>query len=101
MEQIRAMLVDDPDDVFLNYALALELDKAGQHEESLELFRRLTGSEAPYVPACFMAAQMLNRLGRNEEATRFLEDGILIARKQGNAHAVAEMTEFLEMLCDD
>ncbi len=98
LEQIREMLGDDPDDVFLNYALALELDKNGDHEQSLELFRNLTAGDAPYVPAFFMAAQMLNRLGRIAEAREFLESGIGEARNQGHDHATAEMTEYLEML---
>lgn len=101
LEQIREMLAEEPDDVFLNYALALELDKAGDHDASLELFQNLANARTPYVPAFFMAAQMLNRLGRNDEAKKWLTDGIQIAKEQGNSHAAGEMSEFLEMICDD
>ena len=101
LEQIREMLADEPDDVFLNYALALELDKAGDHDASLDMFQKLAGSDSPYVPAYFMAAQMLNRLERVDEARKWLRDGIPIAKEQGNSHAAAEMSEFLEMISDD
>ncbi len=100
LEQIRKMLADEPDDIFLNYALALELDKGGDHDSSLELFEKLTRANTPYVPAFFMAAQMLNRLGKVEEAKKFLTDGIPVAREQGNSHAAGEMSEFLEMIND-
>jgi len=93
------MLNEDPQDPFLNYALAMELDKAERHEESLALFRQLTEEhEPPYVPAFFMAGQMLARLDRIPEAKEFLHAGILQAQNQGDAHAAGEMTEFMEML---
>ena len=56
-EKIEQMLVDDPTDTFLRYSLAMELDKEGEHESSLEKFRELSADEPPYIPAFFMAAQ--------------------------------------------
>ena len=100
IDQIRAMLADDPEDVFLNYALALELDKARQHDDSLQLFQQLMDGEPPYVPAFFMAAQMLTRLDRTEEARTILKSGIQQANEQGEQHAAAEMTEFLAVIED-
>ena len=98
LEQLTEMLETEPDDAFLNYALALELDKADRHAESLALFEKLVAFDPPYVPAFFMAGQMLSRLDRNAEATSFLTRGIAEARKQGNGHAAGEMTEFLAMI---
>ncbi len=100
LDKLRNMLADEPDDVFLNYALALELDKSEQYDESLDLFNRLTRRNPPYVPAFFMAAQMLNRLDRSDEARQFLQRGVQEATAQGNDHAAAEMREFLDMLGD-
>jgi hypothetical protein len=97
-EKIEAMLADEPDDVFLRYSLAMELDKEGDHEASLARLAELTRGEFPYVPAFFMAAQQLARLDRADEARAFLRDGIEAARRQGNAHAAGEMSEFLASL---
>lgn len=99
-EKIEAMLKEQPGDTFLNYALALELDKEGQHDESLDLFNELMAGSPPYVPAFFMAGQMLARLERNDEARSIVERGIGEAKKQGDLHAAGEMTGFLEMLAD-
>ena len=101
LEQLREMLGSEPEDAFLNYALALELDKHEQHEESLGLFRKLIKFQPPYVPAFFMAGQMLSRLDRNEEAKQFLAEGIAQAQTQGNLHAAGEMTEFLAMISEE
>jgi tetratricopeptide (TPR) repeat protein len=101
LDQLNEMLVSEPDDKFLNYALAMELDKAGRHDESLARFNKVIGGPHPYVPAFFMAAQMLNRLGRFDEARDFLKRGIPEANRQGNAHAAGEMSEYLEMIGED
>ena len=101
LEQLTEMLSQEPDDAFLNYALALELDKAERHHESQELFEKLIKFDPPYVPAFFMAGQMLSRLDKKGEAKTFLIEGIAEAKKQGNMHAAGEMTEFLAMIEDD
>lgn len=97
-ERIEAMLVDEPDDAFLRYSLAMELDKEGEHERSLGELGRLSSQQPPYVPAYFMAAQQLTRLSRINEARAVLRDGIAAARSAGDAHAAGEMSEFLASL---
>lgn len=97
-QKIEAMLADDPGDTFLRYSLAMELDKEGDHDGSLARFAELTRDEPPYVPAFFMAAQQLARLGRNDEAREILKNGIVAAQKQGDHHAAGEMSEFLASL---
>lgn len=92
------MLAEDPADVFLRYSLAMELDKEGEHDASLMKFEELTSGATPYVPAFFMAAQQLARLDRVNEARASLRDGIEAARARGDAHAAAEMSEFLASL---
>ncbi|REJ64457.1 MAG: hypothetical protein DWQ31_21240 [Planctomycetota bacterium] len=97
-EKIEAMLADEPGDSFLRYSLAMELDKEGQNERSLALLAELSAEATPYVPAFFMAGQQLARLGRVNEARDILRDGIETARAQQDAHAAAEMSEFLVTL---
>jgi hypothetical protein len=97
-EKIEAMLVDDPGDTFLRYSLAMELDKEGDHDASLARFAELTRDDPPYVPAFFMAGQQLVRIGRVGEAREILGNGIEAARRQNDAHALGEMSEFLASL---
>jgi thioredoxin-like negative regulator of GroEL len=98
LEKIQAMLADNPDDVFLRYSLAMELQKAGRHQESLSGLGELMGGETPYVPAFFMAARQLANLGELDEARGMLRAGIEQAREQGDLHAAGEMSEFLASL---
>ena len=95
LEKIESMLADSPDDTFLMYALAMELDNCEQHDRSLEIFSTLMQQQPPYVPAFFMSAQQLVRLDRVNEARTHLRQGIEQARAQGDTHAAGEMSEFL------
>lgn len=98
MKQIEAMLADEPQDVFLRYSLAMELRSIGRHAESIEKLRELVAETPPYVPAFFMAAQQLAQVDSVPEARTLLRAGIDEARKQGDAHAAGEMSEFLASL---
>ena len=96
IDKIQAMLLEDPQDSFLRYTLAMEFRKLDENEKSLKLLAELANNDNPkYVAAFFMAAQQLVELDRLDEARTFLRDGIDEARRQDNQHAAAEMSELL------
>jgi predicted Zn-dependent protease len=97
-EKIEAMLKDDPQDVFLRYSLALEMESADDWEAGLEILEDLARGTPPYVAAFHMAAQHLVKRNRIDDARRALREGIEAARSQGNAHAAGEMSELLVSL---
>lgn len=100
-EKIQAMLEASPEDQTLRYMLAMECDKAGDHEDSLRFFRELMEHSSPYVPAFLMAGQLLARIDRIAEAKATYAAGIQEAQKQGNDHAAGEMAAFSDTLPDD
>jgi hypothetical protein len=97
-EKIEAMLANEPSDIFLRYSLALEWLKESQFDRGLQILTELTEGSPPYVPAYFMAAQNLCQRGDIEAARGFLREGIEEARRQGDPHAAAEMSELLMSL---
>ncbi len=97
MQQIEAMLAEDPKDSFLRYGLAMEYISHGDDATGVMQLQELLAEEA-YVPAYLMAAQALNRLGRDPEACTVLQAGIEAARLQGNDHALSEMQSLLAIL---
>ena len=97
-EKIEALLAAEPDDVFLRYSLALELEGEGRWEEGLEILETLARGTPPYVPAFHMAARHLVARGKIDDARRALREGIEVARAQGEAHAASEMSELLMSL---
>ncbi len=97
-EQLEAMLADEPQDTFLRYALAMELENESELEMSVGMFQSLMEDSPPYVPAFFMLGQLFARVDRNEEARPVLKAGIEQARQQGDLHAAGEMSDFLASL---
>src|SRR5262249_17666100 len=97
-EQIEEMLALDPDDSFLRYGLAMEHASAGQDEEAARHLLELTRRDPDYVPAYHQAAQVLARLGRDDEARATLRTGIAVATRKGEDHAAGEMSGLLAAL---
>ena len=97
-EKIEALLQQEPEDQFLRYGLAVELDNEARHEESLALFQGLMADQPPHVPSFLRGAQLLVNMDRVAEARAVLRDGIEIARQQGELHAAGEMGELLASL---
>ncbi len=96
LEKIREMLQHEPEDVFLRYALAMELDSAGNAEESLSLFAELMRGEPPHVPSYFRTAQILARSGKTAQVIEALQAGIRAAQDQGDQHTAMEMAQMLQ-----
>jgi thioredoxin-like negative regulator of GroEL len=94
MEQIEALLADDPTDAFLRYGLAMEYVSAGDDAMAADHLVRLA-NDASYVPAFLQAGQVLARLNRVEEACDVLRGGVAAAKHQGDAHAEGEMAGLL------
>jgi hypothetical protein len=100
MEQIEAMLAEDPDDAFLRYGLALEHAGQGDDATCVALLRDLIARTAsnPYVPAYLQAGQALVRLDRITEACDVLREGIAAAGRAGDSHAQGEMMGLLDSI---
>lgn len=100
MEQIEAMLADDPDDAFLRYGLAMEHASAGDDAGCVAVLRDLIARSAaePYVPAYLQAGQALARLDKIAEACAVLRDGIAAADSVGTPDAVHARGEMQGLL---
>src|SRR4051812_17264015 len=98
MQQIRAMLADDPADLFLRYGLAMEYAGQGDDATAAEHFRDLLAARPDYVPAYLMLGQTLVRIGDDDVAKDVLRRGIAAAGQARNEHAQGEMQALLDSL---
>jgi len=94
-EKIQAMLAKEPDDVFLNFGLAMELAKEGDADGAAAQFDRVLALDENYVAAYFHKGNTLIGAGRADEARQVLMQGVLVAQRQGNDHAADEMSGLL------
>lgn len=98
LEQIQALLQDDPGDEFLRYGLGMEYLSVGEDESAVTAFRELVAASPGYVPTYLMLGQTLQRLGRDTEAVDVLRRGVAEAKKVGNTHAAEEMAALLAII---
>jgi predicted Zn-dependent protease len=85
-------------DAFAWYGLAMEYRTLERHDEALATFEALRAKEPDYVPMYLMCGQMLEKLGRVEEAKAWLSRGMDAARAKGDSHAAGELEGALAAL---
>lgn len=98
LEKLEKMLADEPDDVFLHYALATEYLKFHDASAAEERFQILHSRFPDYVPAWFRHAQAAAEQGDPAQARVLATTGLETARRVGDAHAAGELIEFLAAL---
>lgn len=92
---LNEILVQDPNNAFARYGLAMEYSNSGQIEQALEEFNKLVSANPDYAAGYFMAAQTLMKSDRRDEARTMLENGITAAQRKGDSHAASEMEGML------
>lgn len=98
LEKLEKMLADEPDDVFLHYALATEWLKLGDWAASDTRFRLIHERFPDYVPAWFRHAQAAAEQGDIATARELAITGLATAQRVDDQHAAGELAEFLESL---
>jgi predicted Zn-dependent protease len=100
VEQLKAILAQDPGNQLTRYALGMEYSGAGEVDAAVAEFKQLVRANPDYANAYFMAAQALAGAERREEARALLKDGIAAAQRSGNQHAQTEMQQMLDDISD-
>jgi len=98
LEFLQEALAKDPENTFMRYGLAMELQNAGRAAEARAHFDHLLTHHPDYSAAYFQAAMLLMKLDRREEARKVLEAGIEVTGRQGNVHAQSELRAALDDL---
>ena len=98
LQQLQAMLADEPDDPFLHYGIAMEHASLGNDVAAITGFQKLVQLSPDYVPPYLMLGQLLQKQERADEAVAILRQGCTVARRVGNEHALSEMMGLLAIL---
>ena len=98
LESLMRLLEQDPSDAFCLYGVAQEHASAGRDEDAAAWFRRAIAADPKHAYARFHLARALERLGRVDEATAALREGLGVARAEGDAKAANELAGYLDEL---
>ena len=96
--QIQEMLKSEPDDLFLNYALALEYANANDVKKAIELLEVLLKNNPHYLAAYYQLGKYYAQTAQNEFAIATYNKGITIAQQQHNFKTAQELKQALLML---
>lgn len=98
IEALKAMLAQDPNNSFVQYALAQAQAGAGDLVEAVAAYRGLLDVDPTYVAAYFHGGQTLEKLGRVDEARAIYEAGIEACTAKGDMHTRSEIQGALDLL---
>ena len=100
IEQLKAFLVENPDDNFVQHALALEYIKKGDDSTARDLFTSVLTRDENYIGSYYHLAKLLERTGQIEQALEVYQKGMRKAREAGDGHAYNELQMAYEDLAD-
>jgi predicted Zn-dependent protease len=93
LEKLTAEGSEDP---MAWYGLAMEYRKLERWDEALQTFSTLRKPD--YVAMYLMCGQMLEGIGRADDAREWIEAGMTAARAKGDSHALGELESALAAL---
>lgn len=93
LEHYRSWLVKKPDDRLAMYGLALELKKAGRHDEAVDAFEALLATHPQSGAGWFQFGQLYEAAGDEDEAIATWRRGLDALRGSTEAEAVRSIGE--------
>jgi len=97
-EQVLEMLKAEPGDIFLNYALGMELISDQYYKEAREQFLKTLELKPDHFACYYQLGQISEKMNKETEAIEFYKKGLELAQQQKNAKAVNEFNEAIWML---
>ncbi|TCJ16545.1 hypothetical protein EPD60_07310 [Flaviaesturariibacter flavus] len=96
--RLKELLSTQPDDSFLQHALALEHIKNGDDATARTLFESVLGRDPGYIGSYYHLAKLLERQGEEALAISTYEKGMAAAKAAGDNHAFSELRSAHEEL---
>jgi Tfp pilus assembly protein PilF len=100
INKLKAFLLEQPGDSFLQHALALEYIKVGDDNEARLLFEKILNRDPGYVGSYYHLAKLLERQQEFDRAIAVYHEGIEAAKAAGDNHAKNELQMALDEISD-
>ena len=100
IQKLKELLAVNPNDSFIQHALALEFIKNGDDLEARRLFEHILEKDEDYLGSYYHLGKLLERNDEKESAIKWYEKGMLKAREKMDNHAYNELLAAYEDLVD-
>ncbi len=90
-DQLLSLLADSPDDAFLQFALAKELEKAADDAGAREVYEAIVRDHPKEPGTYYHLGKCLERLGNPLAADSAYAAGITMTKQLGENHAMREL----------
>ena len=91
LEFLLSAIKEDPEDSFLAFALAKEYEGNGDLSMALQYYKTLKERDPAYVGLYYHLGKILEELDNVDEALEAYKEGIVVAKKQADFHALSEL----------
>jgi tetratricopeptide (TPR) repeat protein len=91
LEKLLEFLKNEPNDEFLQYALATEYLRLNDTVNALLYYEKLVNDHPGYVGTYYHLGKLYEALDRKPDAIKIYEQGMEIAQKKRDNHAFAEL----------
>lgn len=98
LEKLLEFIKNEPNDEFLQYALATEYLRLNQADKALEYYEGLVKNHPNYVGTYYHLGKLYEALKRPEDAIKTYETGMKAAREARDNHAFAELQSVYNQL---
>ncbi len=98
VDKLKAMLQEQPDDSFLNFALGLEYVKMEQYDAALAAFEGIVQRDAQYTGVYYHLGKLYERFGLESKAIATYEAGMEVCKEKKETHNFNELRGALDAL---
>jgi tetratricopeptide (TPR) repeat protein len=98
IEKLVQFLRDNPNDSFVQHALALEYIKLGNDIKAKEIFEQLLTRDPGYIGSYYHLGKLLERNNDTDAAIKVYEKGMEQAKQARDNHAFGELRGAYEEL---
>ncbi|MCB0335454.1 MAG: hypothetical protein KDD62_04090 [Bdellovibrionales bacterium] len=100
IEKLLEAIAADPTNPFYKYGIAIEYRNSGEADKAMKYFSEVHDNAPEYLPNYFHYGQLLVDFEELQQAQSIFEEGIKLAKRQGNSHALAELQGSLSALLE-
>lgn len=100
LEQLQQMLLQEPNDEFLQYAIAMEYFSADEVQMAVVGLEKIISNNKNYLAAYYQLGKCFEALNKINEAKSAYERGVAIAHEQKNTKTLNELREAIFLLED-